>query len=216
MQEAEQTIELLDTGAGDLNFQQELSALFDGDGRIYLVSGYFTYQGYVAIRDAIADFLDRSPDNELVVVVGPASDQFSPRIARDLWSLDENDQVTLRKHPRGLHAKLFIRDGPNPRVITGSANITQVAFEYNLELNLAFSRESAEHPDIRPFLEWVETLTAKSQPLRRRDLLAPVLIGSSMINWSNKARLLPTRNVILRMVPVFLILLAVLVSARVI
>ena len=139
------------------------------------------------------------------MIVGPASDQFSSRIAYDLWSLDEHDQVHLYKQSRGLHAKLYVRDGPNPRCIIGSANITQVAFEYNVELGLEMVRDSPNHPDIRPFLEWADELVATSEPLRRRDLFGPVQIGSSFVNWSNKARLLPMRNVALRVIPILLL-----------
>lgn len=216
MQQAEPSVELLDTGSGDGRFKEALSALFDGNGTIYIVSGYFTYQGYRSIREDIVDFLERSPDNRLVVIVGPASDQFSPRIARDLWQLDDGDQVEVRKHAWGLHAKLYLRDGPEPRLITGSANITQVAFEYNLELNIAYSRESRDDPDIAAFREWVTALAEESEPLRRRDLLTPVLVGSSFINWSNKARLLPKRNVALRVVPILLLLAMFAIGARVI
>lgn len=206
MIEAEPTIELLDTDDSDCRFQEALADLFAGDGTIYVVSGYFTYLGYLAIRDNIVSFLDRSPDNELVVVIGPASDQFSARIAHDLWKLDDHDQVRLYKRSRGLHAKLYLRDGPNPRCITGSANITQVAFEYNIELNVDLTRESSEHPDMKQFIEWADELVSASEPLRRHDIFAPVLIGSSFVNWSNKARLLPMRHVVIRVIPLLLLI----------
>ena len=202
----EPSIRLLDTDNSDLRFQKSLADLFAGDGTIYLVSGYFTYQGYLTIRPNIIDFLERSRDNELVVIVGPASDQFSPRIAHDLWSLDDHDQISLYKQPRGLHAKLYLRDGPEPKCIIGSGNITQVAFAYNVELNVELIRDDSDHPDIRPFLEWLEETIEDAAPLRRRDLLAPVLIGSSFVNWSNKAKLLPIRNVALRVLPIVLLL----------
>ncbi|MWV38784.1 phospholipase D family protein [Natrialba sp. INN-245] len=204
--ELEPSVGLLSTNGTGRGVREGISALFDGNGTVYIVSGYFTYQGYLSIRDDVVSFLERSRDNELVVIVGPASDQFSPRIAYDLWKLDDNDQVRLYKQPRGLHAKLYIRDGPNPSCIIGSANITQVAFEYNVELNLELTRESSDHPDIEPFLEWLDEMVATSKPLRRRDLFPPVLVGSSVRNWSNKARLLPMRNVALRVIPVLLLL----------
>lgn len=195
---------LLGTNDSDRRVQEALADLFAGDGTVYIVSGYFTYQGYLAIRDDIVSFLERSRDNELIAIVGPASDQFSARIASDLWALDDHDQVELYKQPRGLHAKLYIRDGPEPMCILGSANITQVAFEYNIELGLEMTRESRDHPDLKPFFEWADEIVAVSEPLRRRDLLGPVQIGSSFVNWSNKARLLPKRNVALRVVPILL------------
>lgn len=204
---AEPSVRLLDTNSSSVRFEEALSELFEDDGTIYLVSGYFTYQGYLAIRDDIVSFLDRSRENRLVVVVGAASDQFSSRIAFDLWKLDDNDQVKLYKFRRGLHAKLYLRDGPNPTCILGSANITQVAFRYNVELNVEITRESVEHPDIQPFRDWAVDLVESSEPLRRRDIFAPVQIAGSIANWSNKARLLPIRNVLLRVLPVLLLLI---------
>lgn len=204
---AEPNVRLLDTDRSDVRFQEALADLFAEDGTIYIVSGYFTYQGYLAIRDDVVSFLERSRDNELIAVVSPASDQFSPRIARDLWALDEYDQVELYKQPRGLHAKLYIRDGPNPTCLIGSANITQVAFKYNIEINVEITRESIDHPDLRPFHEWMLKLVETSDPLRRRDLLPPYQVGGSVANWSNKARYLPKRNVALRAIPILLLLM---------
>ncbi|ELZ05335.1 hypothetical protein C482_02256 [Natrialba chahannaoensis JCM 10990] len=206
MIDAEPAVRLLGTIDGTRRFEDALADLFAGDGTVYLISGYFTYQGYCRVRDDIDSFLERSQENELIVVVGPASDQFSARIAEDLWAHDEHDQVSLYKRARGLHAKLYLRDGPDPVCIIGSANITQVAFEYNVELSAELVRDSIDHPDLRPFLEWATQLTANATPLRRRDILGPVQIGCSLINWSNKARLLPPRNVVLRVVPVLLLL----------
>lgn len=204
---AEPSVRLLDTEGPDTHFQSALSDLFSEDGTVYVVSGYFTYQGYRAIRDDIVSFLERSRDNELIAVVSPASDQFSPRIARDIWAFDDRDQVQLYKQSRGLHAKIYLRDGPTPMCIIGSANITQVAFKYNTELSVMITRESIDHQDLKPFLEWLTDLVETSVPLRQRDLLPPVQLGGSVINWSNKARYLPKRNVALRAVPLLLLLM---------
>jgi hypothetical protein len=205
--DAETGLRLLDTDSSEVSFKEALSGLFDGDGTVYLVSGYFTYQGYDAIRDDIASFLERSEDNELIVVVSPASDQFSPRIANDLWGMDDDDQVRIYKQPRGLHAKLYIRDGPNPTCILGSANITQIAFKYNTEINVQITRDDIEHPDLKQFRDWMVELVESSEPLRRRDLFAPLQVTGSVANWSNKARYLPKRNVALRAVPVILFII---------
>lgn len=213
--QTEPAIDLLHSDDSDVRFREALIELFDGDGTVYLVSGYFTYQGYLAIRDAVVSFLERSRENELVAIVGPASDQFSARIARDLWKLDDRGQVSLYKQPRGLHAKLYVRDGPNPICIVGSGNITQVAFEYNIELNVVLRREHSDHPDVAQFLDWANDIVAASEPLRRRDVLAPVLIGGTLTNWTNKARLLSLRDVAIRVVPVLVLLLLLSVSFRV-
>lgn len=214
IRETEQSLGLLDTDESDRRFKHALADMFTGDGTIYLVSGYFTYHGYLAIRENIVSFLERSRENELIIVVGPGSDQFSGRIAYDLWKLDDNDQVKLYKQPRGLHAKLYLRDGPNPECILGSGNITQVAFEYNIELNFRMQRESSEHPDIKQFIEWADDLVTSSQPLRRRDIFGPVQVGNSFVNWSNKARLLPARNVALRVLPMLLLFLSLAILFR--
>lgn len=204
----------LSSNDDDRGTKEALADLFAGDGTVYIVSGYFTYQGYLAIRDDVVSFLERSRENELVVVVGPASDQFSSRIAYDLWKLDDHDQVELYKRSRGLHAKLYVRDGPEPRCIVSSANITKVAFEYNVELGVEMTRERSDHPDVRQYLDWAEDLVASSEPLRRRDVLGPVQVGSAVANWSNKAWLLPTRNVALRVIPVLLLLVFLSVTFR--
>lgn len=207
---------LLVTNGAGREFREALRDLFDGDGTVYLVSGYFTYMGYLAIRDKIVEFLERDRNNRLVAIVGPASDQFSGRIASDLWKLDDHDQVELYKQPRGLHAKLYLRDGPNPRCIMGSANITQVALEYNIELSVEMIRDRPDHPDLDPYRIWLEEMLESSSPLLRRDLLGPVQVASSFVNWSNKARLLPKRNVALRVAPVLVLLIAFSVISRLI
>lgn len=202
----EPRVQLIDTDSSDIRFEEALSGLFAENGTVYLVSGYFTYQGYHAIRDDIVSFLERSRQNELIAVVGPAADQFSPRIAHDLWNLDDNDQVHLYKQPRGLHAKLYFRDGPNPTCILGSANITQVAFKYNTEVNVRITHDTIDHPYLKQFHDWVVELVEESAPLRRRDLLAPYQVGGSAVNWSNKAQYLPKQNVALRVTPILLLL----------
>ena len=211
---SEPRLRLLDTDATDIRFQEALSDLFTGDGTIYIISGYFTYHGFRSIKDDIIAFLSRARENELILVVGPASDQFSARIAYDLWKIDDHDQITIYKQPRGLHAKLYLRDGPQPTYLIGSANITQVAFRYNIELNIEITSESTEDANFKPLLEWADELVARSTPLRRRDIFAPVQFGGSIRNWSNKAQLLPKRDVALRVVPVVIAILLISVLFR--
>lgn len=91
--------------------------------------------------------------------------------------------------------------------IIGSANITQVAFKYNIELNVKITRDRVDHPDMHPFHEWILDLIETAEPVRRRDLLPPYQVGGSIVNWSNKARYLPKRNLALRAIPVFLLLI---------
>lgn len=190
-----------------------LTRLFAGNGTIYLVVGFFTYNGYRSIREEIVGFLEREPDNELYIVVGPATDQFSPRIAKDLWSLDTADRVHLRTHRRGLHAKLYLRDGPEPMVIHTSTNLTQVGFTYNLELGVERRAEDRTDPQIAPFIAWAEELVARSDQMRPRDLRWIVQLWNSIANWSNKARLLPRRHIAKRIAPFLVLLVVVAVVA---
>ncbi|MGM0606205.1 MAG: phospholipase D-like domain-containing protein [Halobacteriota archaeon] len=214
MVETGSTIDLLGTLVTDRSAQQALADLLAGDGIVYVVSGYFTYHGYRSIREDVVSFLDRSRENELVVIIGPASDQFSARIARDLWRLDADGQVHLYKYPRGLHAKLYLRDGPNPRFILGSANITRVAFEYNVELGMQVTADSREAPEVEPFIEWAETLRTQATSLRRRDVVPIVQVGNAVANWTNKAKLLPARNVAVRVTPVLVLIVLLAYALR--
>lgn len=192
-----------------------LHDLFSGDGTIYLVVGFFTHNGYQAIRSDIKSFLEREETNTLKLVVGPATDQFSPRIAKDLDELDNGDQVKLFGYRRGLHAKLYMRDGPDPHVILTSANLTRVGFDYNLELGIEFFSSNADHPQIAAFREWLGDVIDRSQPIRRRDLFLSVQFMNTFINWTNKARLLPRRHIAKRIAPVVLLVLLIAIGARI-
>ncbi len=200
---------LLRSDTEERRCREALSRLFAGNGTIYLVVGFFTYNGYRAFREELIAFLEREPDNELYIVVGPGSDQFSPRIARDLWSLDVVDRIHLYTYRRGLHAKLYLRDGPEPMVIHTSANLTQVGFHYNVELGIELWGVDTDHPQIQPFIAWVDDLIERSQPLRKRDLLWVLQLWNSLINWTNKARLLPRRHIAKRVTPLLLLLVIV-------
>lgn len=204
--QAEAPYTILRSDGSGRSVTDALTGLFAGDGTIYLVVGYFTYNGYRSIRDDITGFLDRSPENELKIVVGTGSDQFSPRIAHDLRSFDNEDQIEILTYQRGLHAKLYLRDGPNPHLILTSANLTQVGFRYNLELGIEVRETQRNSPLIQPFLHWVSELIDRSRPVRQRDLLWPVQFWSTLINWSNKGRLLPRRYLAKRVTPVVLLM----------
>ncbi|AUX08692.1 hypothetical protein AArcSl_1055 [Halalkaliarchaeum desulfuricum] len=80
------------------------------------MTGFFTAPASHELREEIREFLDRSPDNDIVIVVGNGADQFSATIARDLWDLDVKGSLRLCKYPHGfLHAKLYTRHGSSPR-----------------------------------------------------------------------------------------------------
>lgn len=82
-----------------------------------------------------------------------------------------------------------------------------MAFEYNTEINVEITRDSIDHPELKMFHDWMLNLVERSEPLRRRDILAPFQVGGSVINWSNKARYLPKRNLALRALPFLLVFL---------
>lgn len=200
---------------GERTLQAALGDLFSGDGTIYLVVGFFTYNGYLEIREHIRDFLSRSADNELVIVIGPASDQFSPRIAQDLWDHEVAHQVSINKRPRGLHAKLYLRDGPTSHMILTSANLTRVGFEYNVELGMEL-KEGEASTMIEAYRSWAEDLADGSAPLSRRDLIFPLPLLACIINWTNKAKLLPRQYLVRRITPYLVVLLAVAIMFRVV
>lgn len=205
-------LDVVGTQITESRTKDAVQRLFDGDGTVYLVSGFFTVNAYDTLRADIRRFLDRDPNNELVVVVGSGADQFSPSIAHDLWKLDSADQVRLYEYPDGfLHAKLYVRIGPAPTVILSSANLTRVAFEQNLELGAIIQGKSLDDPYVRPFVDWLDDLVAVCAPLTRRDLFAPLRLLTTLRNWSNKGRLLPARQAARRAtIPMTLLALVVL------
>lgn len=197
---------LVDTQPGEHGFKDAIRDLFDGDGTVYLVTGFFTENAYRLFRDDIVAFLERSPDNALVVIANPSMDQFSAGVIRDLRRLNVPGEVTLLKYPYGfLHAKLYLRDGPEPMAVMGSANLTRGSFDYNLELGVTVRGES---DDIEPFRAWLDELVELSVPIRRRDQFLPMRLGATIVNWGNKGRLLPARQVFTRLTPILLVIIA--------
>lgn len=208
-------LNIVDTRPGEHLVENSIRSLFTGDGTIYLITGFFTENAYRSLRSDIVGFLDRQADNELVIVANPTADQFSKWIARDLRSLDVPGSVKLLKYPGAfLHAKLYLRDGPEPKVILGSANLTRGAFAYNLEVGVVLEGSDRSDPEIAPFIEWVEQLIDESVPLRRFDLFFPKRVGMSLINWLNKGRLIPPRHAATRLMPVVLVVVGLLALAR--
>lgn len=187
-------VELVDNRLTERRVGDVVERLFEGDGTIYLVTGFFTRNAFDSLRDAIEEFLERSPENELVIVVGASAEQFSAGIARELWRSDARDRIHLYTYPDSfLHAKLYLRDGPSPAAVFGSANLTRVALEQNLELNVYVEGDDPADPRIRSFAEWVDELLTVCEPIRRRDLLPPLLAMNTVQNWARKGTLLPAR-----------------------
>ncbi|ELY51720.1 phospholipase D-like domain-containing protein [Natronolimnohabitans innermongolicus] len=191
-------MELISNQSGDTRVTDGITQLFDEDGTVYLVTGYFTNSAYRLIRPDIEHFLERSPENELVVVVSPTADQFTPEIARDLRRLDDGDErIQLYKYPHGcLHAKLYVRTGDHPMAMVGSVNLTRVAFEQNIELSVLVEPDDGDEAEIEPFLEWTEGLLSICEPFRYRDTFRPVMLFNTVTVWTNKARLLSGRTIV--------------------
>lgn len=204
-------LDIVDTRPGEHLVEHSIRSLFDGDGTIYLVTGFFTENAYRSIESDIAAFLDRDPANELVVMANPTADQFSKHIVQDLRSLDVAGSVRLLQYPdRFLHAKLYVRDGPEPMAILGSANLTRGAFEYNLEVGVVIEADDPGDPSVDPFIDWVQTLAAESVPITRRDLFFPIRVSRSVSNWVNKGRLISPRLAAGRATPVLLVIVGLL------
>lgn len=66
---------LVDTLPGAYRIEDAVRALFAGDGRIYLVTGFLSGTAYRSRRNGMQSFLDRSPDSELIVLVDPSLDR---------------------------------------------------------------------------------------------------------------------------------------------
>lgn len=191
----EPALELVGTTIAERRTEEAVRHLFERDGTVYLITGFFTANAYRSLRADILSFLHRSADNDLVVVVGAGADQFSAAIARDLWKLETPGRVRLYRYPRGfLHAKLYVRAGPSPVAIIGSANLTRVAFEQNLEVGAVVHGQSPTDPTFEPFLEWIEEVVEVCEPLRERDLSPTVRLFTTFRNWSKKGQLLPVRR----------------------
>jgi len=190
--------------------------LFAGEGTIYLITGFFTATAYNMLRDDIIAFLERDPDNELVVLVSPAADQISTKVIHDLQKLESSGQIRLRSYPdRFLHAKLYIRDGPEPLAILGSPNLTKVAFEYNLELAFVVEGDGPDDPAIARLVAWAEEFVDACDAVRARDTFTPIRVGHSIRHWSNKARLLPARHVVSRLTPIIILIVLAMVLTHV-
>lgn len=204
-------IELVGTKLVNRGTKDIVQELLAENGTVYFVTGFFTSNAYWDLRPDILAFLNRSPDNRLVIVVGTGMDQFSSTIARDLWNIDSNDQINLYQYSQGfLHAKLYARDGPNPMALIGSANLTLVVFEQNLEMGLVLYDESRHSAELDAIFDWVDELLAISEPVRPRNVLFPIQLARTAVNWVNKGRLVPLSQKVRRMpvrVAIFIVFL---------
>jgi len=168
--------------------------LFDADGTIYLATGYLTWSGYLAIRDPLLTFLARSPDNRAYVMVSTGADQFSRLVAKAIWDLDVDDRVQLLTYRDGfIHPKLYLRDGPDPALVMGSANLTWDGLGKNLELAWYYSPDDGDDPIFQEHLAWMVTFMGECEPITPADLRRSVRLRRTIDTWTSKGRInLPT------------------------
>lgn len=164
--------------------------LFEEDGTIYLTTGYFTWSGYLTIRDPLLEFLFRSPDNRVHVVVSTGADQFSRLVANALWDLHVGDRLHLLTYRNGfIHPKLYLRDGERPALVTGSANLTWDGLGKNLELAWFYAPDDRDDPVFRTHLAWVEEFVAACDPVTPDDLRLRTRLERTTRTWLSKGRI---------------------------
>jgi len=168
--------------------------LFDADGTIYLTTGYFTWSGYLTIRDALIEFLARDPDNEVYVVVATGADQLSRLVVEACWELADADRVHLLTYHDGfIHPKLYLRDGPDPALVTGSANLTWDGLGKNLELAWYYAPDSRDDEIFRTHRDWLDRFLEECDPITSADLSRRTRLRRTLRTWTNKGRInLPT------------------------
>lgn len=83
--------------------------------------------------------------------------------------------------------------------LIGSANLTLVAFEQNLEMGLVLYDESRHSAELDAIFDWVDELLAISEPVRPRNVLFPIQLARTAVNWVNKGRLVPLSQKVRRM-----------------
>lgn len=163
--------------------------LFDGDGTLYFATGYLTWSGYLTVRDSLVEFLARSPDNEVYVVVATGADQFSRLVAHALWDLAD-DRVHLLTYRDGfIHPKLYLRDGDDPALVMGSANLTWDGLGKNLELAWYYAPDDPEDDVFRSYLAWMTRFLADCEPVTPADLTRRARLGRTTRTWLSKGRI---------------------------
>jgi hypothetical protein len=164
--------------------------LFEEDGTIYLTTGYFTWSGFLTVREPLQEFLARSDSNEVYIVVSTGADQFSRLVATALWDLDVHDQVSLLTYRDGfIHPKLYLRDGDEPALVTGSANLTWDGLGRNLELAWYYAPTERTDPIFQTHYRWVVAFVAECDPVTTDDLRRAVRLRRTTDTWLSKGRI---------------------------
>ena len=190
---------MVEHGVYDNRFTGKLVAeallrLFEADGTIYLATGYLTWSGYLTMRESLEEFLLRSPENRVVIVVSTGADQFSRLVANAVRESDFDDRVQLLTYRDGfIHPKLYLRDGDDPAFVMGSANITWDGLGKNLELAWYYAPDSPDDPIFQTHLLWMVRFVSECEPITSADLSRRVRLGRTIDTWSSKGRInLPT------------------------
>ena len=147
--------------------------LFDEDGRVYIVAGYFSLRGYNKLRSSIEAFLQREGDNKVTLIVGTEPDQFAARIAYDLWQLNsesKGEAEILKYEGQFLHTKHYVRDNESPAVVMGSANFTKQGLEEHLELVSYYQATDTEDPIALQHIKWFDSVIDAATPVTEKDL----------------------------------------------
>lgn len=164
--------------------------LFEEDGLLYLTTGYLTWSGYLAIRDSLLEFLARSADNRVYIVVSTGADQFSRGVARDIWKIDFDDRCHLLTYRDGfIHPKLYLRDGDDPAFVMGSANLTWDGLAKNLELAWYYRPDEQVDPIFRSHLDWIVYFISECEPITSEDLTSSVRLQRTAATWLSKGRI---------------------------
>ena len=169
---------------------EAVNRLFDEDGTIYLATGYLTWSGWLAIRDRLEAFLARDPENRVFVVVSTGADQFSRMVAHALWELEAADRCRLLTYRDGfIHPKLYIRDGADPALVMGSANLTWDGLGKNLELSWYYRPDEPSDPVFRTHLDWMVRFVDECEPVTPADLARTVRLRRTIDTWLSKGRI---------------------------
>lgn len=164
--------------------------IFEEDGTVYLATGYFTWSGYLTVRDAIVSFLNRNRDNEVYVVVSTGADQFSRLVATALWKLDVDDRLHLLTYRDGfIHPKLYLRAGERPALVTGSANLTWDGLGKNLELAWYYAPDEPTDDIFQTHLAWVTAFLVDCDPITPADLRWRARLEKTTDTWLSKGRI---------------------------
>ena len=164
--------------------------LFDEDGTIYLATGYLTWSGYIAIRERLVEFLARDPENRAYVVVSTGADQFSRMVAHAIWELEAADRCHLLTYRDGfIHPKLYLRDGEDPALVMGSANLTWDGLGKNLELAWYYRPDSPEDPIFQTHLEWMTRFVDECELVTPADLAISARLKRTANTWLSKGRI---------------------------